>query len=182
MSDLVRRPAPPGERAVDRLLAAALEELRQTGYQALNVRAVARRAGVSPATAYNYFASKEHLFAAVNLQLIRELPPPRGDGPVERRIARLLGDLADALAPEPELRDALTAAMLGHDAASARVRDAIIAEFVGRFERACGDDLTGAARDTVLFAFAGAMVMAGVGRLPFADIEERVTGMVRMLR
>ena len=48
---------------VERLLAAGLEELRAVGHEALTIRTVAQRAGVSPATAYTYLASKNHLFA-----------------------------------------------------------------------------------------------------------------------
>jgi AcrR family transcriptional regulator len=50
---------------VDRLTDAAVDELHATGYSALTVRAVAARCGVAPATAYNYFSSKEHLIAEV---------------------------------------------------------------------------------------------------------------------
>ena len=52
-------------RTVERLTEAAVDELREVGYPGLTVRAVARRAGVAPATAYTYFASKEHLVAEV---------------------------------------------------------------------------------------------------------------------
>src|SRR6186997_2970091 len=40
---------------VERLVDAAVEELRDSGYDGLTVRNVARRAGLAPATAYNYF-------------------------------------------------------------------------------------------------------------------------------
>jgi tetracycline repressor-like protein len=48
---------------VEKLLVAGAEELRTVGHEALTVRTVASRAGVSPATAYTYFASRNHLFA-----------------------------------------------------------------------------------------------------------------------
>ena len=48
---------------VEKLLAAGLDELREVGHEALTIRTVAQRAGVSPATAYTYLASKHHLFA-----------------------------------------------------------------------------------------------------------------------
>ena len=41
----------------------AEQELRAVGPEALTIRTVAGRAGVSPATAYTYFGSKNHLFA-----------------------------------------------------------------------------------------------------------------------
>jgi hypothetical protein len=43
---------------VQRLVEAALEELRERGYGDLTLRNVARRAGVAPATAYTHFASR----------------------------------------------------------------------------------------------------------------------------
>ena len=44
---------------------AAADEARERGYEGMTVRSVARRAGVAPATAYTYFASKDHLLAEV---------------------------------------------------------------------------------------------------------------------
>src|SRR5690606_23747154 len=43
-------------RTVAGLLDATVDELREVGFDGLTVRNVARRAGVAPATAYNYFA------------------------------------------------------------------------------------------------------------------------------
>ena len=48
---------------VGRLLDAAEQELAAVGTERLTIRTVAGRAGVSPATAYTYFGSKNHLFA-----------------------------------------------------------------------------------------------------------------------
>ena len=48
---------------VGRLLEAAEQELATVGPEGLTIRTVAGRAGVSPATAYTYFCSKNHLFA-----------------------------------------------------------------------------------------------------------------------
>ena len=50
---------------LERLTEAAVSELREHGYEGLTVRAVAARCGVAPATAYTYFASKNHLVAEV---------------------------------------------------------------------------------------------------------------------
>jgi len=60
---------------VDRLLAAAAEELERVGPEALSIRVVAQQAGMSPATAYSYLASKDHLFAEL---LWRRLATDRG--------------------------------------------------------------------------------------------------------
>src|SRR5690606_30498015 len=68
---------------VARLARAAIDELAASGYDALTVRGVARRAGVSPATAYTYFTSKAHLVAEVFWRRLAALPDPPApaDGP-----------------------------------------------------------------------------------------------------
>ena len=57
-----------------------MDELRAR-LRRLTVRNVARRAGVAPATAYTYFASKDHLVAEVFWRRLRGPPtaPPTGD-------------------------------------------------------------------------------------------------------
>src|SRR5690606_37273408 len=54
-------------RTVAKLVDAAAEEVVAIGFANLTVRNVAKRAGVAPATAYTYFASKEHLVSEVYL-------------------------------------------------------------------------------------------------------------------
>ena len=61
------------------LTEAAVAELIETGYAALTVRNVARRAGVAPATAYTYFASKEHLVAEVFWRRFSATEPAKAD-------------------------------------------------------------------------------------------------------
>ena len=58
---------------VQRLCAATVEEGAGSGYEGLTVRAVARRAGVAPATAYTYFSSKDHLLAEVLWRRFQDL-------------------------------------------------------------------------------------------------------------
>ena len=64
---------------VQKLVVAAVEELREQGYDGLTVRNVARRAGVAPATAYNYFTSREHLVTEVFWRRLRGLAESRVD-------------------------------------------------------------------------------------------------------
>src|SRR5260370_33887922 len=66
---------PRQEGTYHRVLDAAVELLRETKYSELTVRAIAARAEVSPATAYNYFKSKNGLIAEVYLRLGRTMPP-----------------------------------------------------------------------------------------------------------
>ena len=50
-----------GERTRERLLGAAIGEFRRAGVAAGDVRAIAAAAGVSPATFYFHFPTKEHV-------------------------------------------------------------------------------------------------------------------------
>src|SRR5688572_1286852 len=59
---------------LDRLVEAAVDELREHGYEGLTVRAVATRCGVAAATAYTYFASKNHLVAEIFWRRLRGMP------------------------------------------------------------------------------------------------------------
>jgi AcrR family transcriptional regulator len=58
------------QRRID-ILDAARERIVAGGYVALNMRDIAAGAGVSPATLYSYFATKEELFATLYAQAIR---------------------------------------------------------------------------------------------------------------
>ncbi len=73
-----------------RIVRAALAAATRSNYDDVKMTTVARDAGVALGTVYRYFASKEHLFAAVFLEwqgaLDRRLAKaaPRGDSEAER--------------------------------------------------------------------------------------------------
>src|SRR4051794_21338148 len=52
------------------ILAAARAQLTERGYLNLNVRDIARGAGVSPGTVYSYFATKDEIFATLYAEAI----------------------------------------------------------------------------------------------------------------
>jgi AcrR family transcriptional regulator len=58
------------QRRVD-ILDAARARITSSGYLALNMRDLAADAGISPATLYSYFATKEELFATLYAEAIR---------------------------------------------------------------------------------------------------------------
>lgn len=58
------------QRRID-ILDAARTRISEHGYLALNMRDLAAGAGVSPATLYSYFATKEELFATLYAEAIR---------------------------------------------------------------------------------------------------------------
>src|SRR5258708_2120792 len=80
---------------VRRLTDAAVEELRESSFDGLTVRNVARRAGVAPATAYTYFASKNHLITEVFWRRLSSLPPvPPSDEPTADPVSPLPREIA----------------------------------------------------------------------------------------
>lgn len=161
---------------VQRLADATVAEVRDTGYDGLTVRNVARRAGVAPATAYTYFSSKEHLVAEVFWRRLRALP----ERPVDRRrravdrIATALRDIGLLVADEPELAAACTTAMLASDPEVGHVRGRIGAAVRQRLQSALGDHADPAVVRALDLAFSGAMVQAGMGHLAYGEIGDRM--------
>lgn len=162
---------------IDGLVAAAVDEIRERGYEGLTVRNVARRAGVAPATAYTYFASKDHLVTEAYWRRLQALEPLRFDGrwSAARRASEALRQMALLVADEPELSSACTAAMLRDDPDVARLRDLIGAEVHRRLAAAVGDVPDAAARTSALtLLFTGALVHVGIGHLSYDAMADRL--------
>jgi len=157
---------------VDRIIEAAADDAREVGYDGLTVRSAARRAGVAPATAYTYFASKDHLLAEVLWRRVRALPPveagPRGSA--RTRVVAALTDLALFMADDPEVAAAGTTALLGNGPEVRELRTRIGTEMHRRVEAALGDDADPAAVRALDLAYFGAMLAAGMGHLRFEDL------------
>ena len=166
---------------VERLLEAGSEELRAVGHEALTVRTVAQRAGVSPATAYTYLASKNHLFAELFWRFLAEDDTdPVGDDPVAR-LRSVTRHLAARLAGAPELAAAVTPALLGTDPDVERLRLRIGAELVARFRTALGESTDPAVLETVALAFSGALLQAGMGLMTYTEMGERLDAVVAVI-
>ena len=158
-----------------RLVAASAEELRERSWAGLTVRNVARRAGVAPATAYTYFASREHLVTEVYRRRVLELGEPVVDAslPPSRRVAAVLRPLALLVADEPELAAAVTVAMLSDDAEVAGLRDEIGMRTARMIRAAAGDDATPSQLLALDSAFSGLLLRAGMGHLDYSELPER---------
>lgn len=160
----------------ERLLIAGAEELRAVGHEALTVRSVATRASVSPATAYTYLASKNHLFAELFFRTLVAVEPPAfsdADGARERvrAVVRQYGELMVA---EPEIAAAVTPALLGSDPEVERLRLRIGAEFVRRFELALSAERDPDVVDALVLAFSGVLLQAGMGLVPYGQLADRL--------
>ncbi len=163
---------------VERLTAAAVDELREHSYDGLSVRNVAARAGVASATAYTYFSSKDHLVAEVYWRRVQSLPPtgshdaPDASQSPAERVAATLSELALIVADEPELAAATTVALLSPEPDVKVLRDRIGATWHGRIVTALGDD---ARADTVTvldLAVSGALLQTGMGHRSYADLPD----------
>ena len=163
-------------RTVAGLLDATVDELREVGYDGLTVRNVARRAGVAPATAYNYFASREHLVTEVFWRRLEALPETRIDRrrTAASRAAATLAEMALLVADEPELAAACTAAMLSNDPDVKVLRDRIGLTWRRRLQTALGDDADPAVLRSLEFAVSGAMLQAGMGHLDYTDLPDQL--------
>lgn len=145
---------------VRRLLEATDADLREHGCDAVTVRSVARRAGVSSATAYTYFASKGHLFAELFLRYLSEGEHPELSGDATERVQRVVTGIIDHLGAFPALGDAVTPVLLGTDPDVARLRRQIGAELTARLQEAA--DAEPAVLRALTYAFLGGLLTAGM--------------------
>jgi len=179
MSSQVFKSARQGLRArqaetLTKLLDAGLAEVRAVGHEALTVRTVAARAGVSPATAYTYLASKNHLFAELFLTYLTDAElEPVGDDALAR-VTSVTRRMAELLTAEEALAAAVTPALLSSDPDVERLRLKIGAFFVERFDDALGTASTPDLVETLTLAFSGALLQAGMGLVTFADMATQL--------
>ena len=174
---------------VEKLLAAGLEELREVGHESLTIRSVAQRANVSPATAYTYLASKNHLFAELfwrHLVSDESVAMPDDRSPVAR-VQNAVRQLTHRIVEEPELAAAVTPALLGSTPDVERLRLRIGGEFLSRFEEALKDPkhpdepADPAVLETLVLTFSGGLLQAGMGVMTYDQIAERLVSAVDVI-
>ena len=168
---------------IQNLLDAAVELVADTGYEGLTIRRVAQQAGVAPATAYTYFSSKDHLLAEIFWRRLQALPRAAIDGrkSTADRVGSATRDLALVVADEPALAAAVTTALLAHDPDVKRLRDQMGAVFVERLQEALGRDTTPELVSSLSFVLTGAMLMAGMGNLEYAELPERIASAAALM-
>jgi AcrR family transcriptional regulator len=111
------------EAKVAEILEAAERRLREGGYEALSVAAIARELGLAQNAIYWYFPSKDHLFVATLERMLKEIAarkPARSVGEIERILW-----FTDQFQVLSNLRGAM----------NERARDSqVVAEFVGELD------------------------------------------------
>jgi AcrR family transcriptional regulator len=130
LPDASRAPARgrPRDAARDRaLMDATLAELQLHGYSGLTTAAVAKRAGVSTATLYRRWRSKEHLVVGAAQAWAEDLGPDVDHGSLRADLRALLHDKAGAL-DGPSGR--LLRAVLGEAAHNQALADVLFEAFV----------------------------------------------------
>jgi AcrR family transcriptional regulator len=167
---------------VGKLLDAASDLLDEVGHEQMTVRLVASRAGVSAATAYTYFASKDHLFAELFWRVLVSSPGPGITGRTpDERVRQVATYLAGVIAGAPALAAAVTKSLLGADPEVHRLRLAIGALWFDRFREAIGDDADPDLLETLVFAFSGVLLQVGMGISAYdrlGDVLDRVVGVI----
>jgi AcrR family transcriptional regulator len=167
-----------------RLLDAARALATEGGYEAVGMRAVAARAGVSAPTAYLYFSSKDHLLVDVLIELVGQTTTTLAERPQPGRSAveRAVGTLRRAVQnveKEPNLYVALTRAYIAGSPVVAHARGALESSTRHWIEVALGDgefgDRTAIAGilEAVLFANMVGLVTGGRAPAEIADELER---------
>lgn len=106
--DLVRD-TPPSAPGVDDALDGALSALLDFGIRRTSVNEIARRSGVSPATLYRWFGSKDEIVTAVALRETRRFLDELehqvvADAPPEEQLAEVSVLVARRLRDQPLLR------------------------------------------------------------------------------
>jgi len=164
---------------VEKLLVAGAEELRTAGHEALTVRTVASRAGVSPATAYTYFASRNHLFAELfHRKVLLEHPAEISGDTALERVQSVTRQLSGVLAESPHLAAAANHALLGTDPDVERLRTVIGLDMFGRFREALGEQADDALLDALAMVQVGTLLQTGLGLISYDDLAARFDALV----
>ena len=114
----------------ERVIAAAVDLASEGGYEAVQMRDVAREADVALGTLYRYFPSKDHLLIAALAEQVSTLQrrlgqkPPRGTNAAER-VGDVLHRASRALEREPRLTAALVTALSSADPSVAEAKQEV---------------------------------------------------------
>ena len=181
---LVRRLSPAQAATRRRLLEAARALASDGGYDAVTIRKVAARAGLSTPTAYQYFASKDHLLVDSMVGLVDdttaavEARPARGDSAIERTVATLRRVMR-RVEKEPNLYVAMMRAYISGSPAVVHARAAMetsmrswIAAALGSTEMSDREDVV-SILESVLFAGMVGLVTGSRAPTDIADQLER---------
>lgn len=128
----------------DGLRDAAVRLLGARPFDDVTMRDVAREAGVSAATAYTYYGSKEHVLADAYADFVEQLTdrlharPPHGATAFDR-VRSVIRRASRGVGDSPALASAFTRAMASSDPSVAMIRPRIEGAFCDWLDIAIGD-------------------------------------------
>jgi AcrR family transcriptional regulator len=168
---------------VQQLVDATAAEVDAERYAGLTVRNVARRAGVAPATAYNYFSSKDHLLAELLWRRMAALPPVdvTSDGSMVERLAETVRMMVLLTTESPDLVGACTTALLSATPDVKHLRDRIGAVIHQRIVAALGPGFDPTVVRVLETTYSGAVLMAGMGHMTYAEVPALVAEAARLM-
>ena len=168
--------------SIDALLVAAEAEGEEVGYDALSVRSVARRAGVAPATAYNYVSSKDHLLAELLWRRVAAVPDiaMASSASLTDRLEATVDALAAVTIGSPEVIAACTQGLLSSNVDVVGLRVRIGAEIHRRIAAAAApaDD---AVAQVLVTTYFGALLSAGMGHMSYEEVPAFVVSAARLM-
>ncbi|GGY64944.1 TetR family transcriptional regulator [Streptomyces olivaceoviridis] len=145
-----RRRQARGERRVTQLLEAAAQVFCTTGYTAASTNAIARAAGVSPGTLYQFFPNKEAIAIELGDRLMHEMREAYGEAlaPVDPAtpLEEAIGSAVDRFMAFNTDHPAFFALMHGPDVPGrmAEAHDQLHTTVIGRIEALLGSLVPGA--------------------------------------
>jgi AcrR family transcriptional regulator len=149
--EVILRSLSPTQAATRRrLLDAAIALAADGGYDAVGMRQVAARAGVSAPTAYQYFSSKDHVLVDALVELVSQTTeavaarPPRSGTSVTDRVGAVLRRAVQRVEQAPPLYVALTRAYISGSPEVRHARDVLESSMRGWIEIALeGSEIRG---------------------------------------
>jgi AcrR family transcriptional regulator len=173
----------------NRLIEAALEMLETEEYEGVQVKEVADRARVSLGTLYNYFSSKERLFAEVLVHWADNLPTnvrsrPLRAGPPADRLREAVHRALRAFERRPQMARLVNVLVMS--------TDPFAGELLARMDRSTTDAYMLAlaemdpivARRTVNLVnavFSVALREWSLGRITMSELHDRLDGAITAL-
>ena len=159
---------------VEKIVDAAEAFLSERGYEELTLRLVAADAGVSPATVYTYFSSKNHLCAGVFCRYVLQSGSPELTGTPLERVQQVARHLSGAVAAAPMLASAATRSLLAPEDDVAELRMTIGVHWASLFRDALGEASTPALQEALLLTFSGALLHTGMDALAYEDLGDHL--------
>jgi AcrR family transcriptional regulator len=165
-----------------RVLDAAIELLQEQPRAALTMRAVAARASVPVATAYNYVSSKNALIAEAYLEMLRTVPPCTDPtlSPAAR-ITVVLHRIAMLVAEDSEMTATCAIVTLADEPDLAWTRTEIERQMHRLISLALGPTAPRGIASTLLSAYAGALLHLGTGERPRAQLTDRLDKAIALI-